>query len=325
MEAIAEANRGQCLAYGDDAWTAKAKRLIQDKLGVEAEVLFFATGTGANVVAAASMLRPWEALIAPWHAHLYEDECAAVEKFAGIKILPVSRPDGKLGPEDVEPFLSQRGDVHRVQPRAVSITQSTEFGRIYSLEEIKTLADFLHSEGLYLHVDGARLANACAALGCGLREMIAETGVDILSFGGTKNGLLQAEALIIRRPELWEAARFHQKQMGQLLSKMRFTAAQFVAYLEDDLWLHLAARANAMARRLSEKLEGLPGVTWAHPVQANGVFVYVPRDKLEALRKGGYFYLFDEKACMARLMCNYATTEADVDTLAAHWKKVLYT
>lgn len=323
MEALQEANTGQCLAYGDDPWTTRARKLICENLGTEAEVLFFATGTGANVVAAASMLRSWEALITPWHAHLYEDECGAAEKFAGIKILPVHRADGKLGPEDVAPFLGQRGDVHRVQPRAVSITQSSEFGRVYSLEEIRTLSEYLHREGLYLHVDGARLANACAALGCSLKEMITDTGVDILSFGGTKNGLLQAEALIILRPELREAARFHQKQMGQLLSKMRFTAAQFITYLEDDLWLKLAAQANAMARRLAEKLEGLPGLRLAHPVQANGVFVYIPREKLKELRAGGNFYIFDEASCMARLMCNYATTEADVDALAAHWQQVL--
>lgn len=323
LENIIKANEGQCLAYGDDPWTARARELFCEKLGTAAEVLFFATGTGANMAAVASMLRSWEALIAPWHAHLNEDECGGPEKFTGCKILPVFRPDGKIGPEDVKPFLLQRGDVHRVQPQAVSITQSTEFGHVYTPEELLSLAGFLHGKGLYLHVDGARLANACATLGCGLREMITDTSVDIVSFGGTKNGLFQAEALIVLNSALCEAARFHQKQAGQLLSKMRFVAAQFVAYLEEDLWLHLAGHANAMARQLASALENLPGIRLAHPTEANGVFVYVPREKLEALRAGGYFYIFEETTCMARLMCNYATTPDDVKALAEHWRNVL--
>lgn len=323
LEKIQEANQGQYLAYGDDPWTEKARQLFCEKLGRAADILFFLTGTGANVVAMAAMLQSWEALIAPWQAHLNEDECGAPEKFTGSKIITVKLPDGKLGPEDVAPFLIQRGDVHRVQPRAVSITQSSEFGRVYSLEEIRRLADFLHKEGLYLHVDGARLANACAALNCGLKEMITGTGVDIVSFGGTKNGLFQAEALLVLNENLKNAARFLQKQAMQLPSKMRFVAAQFVAYLEDDLWLRLAGHANRMAMHLAAALNELPRVRLAHPVEANAVFVYVPAECVEALRAGGYFYLFDETSSMARLMCNYDTTPEDIQTLVEHWRRTL--
>ncbi|MCX7767859.1 MAG: beta-eliminating lyase-related protein [Flavobacteriales bacterium] len=321
--ALQQAAQGQCLAYGDDPWTAAARARFCQVLGADVEVLFFLTGTAANMVAVAAMLQPWEALITSYHAHLYEDECGAPEKFSGCKIIPVDRADGKLTPEDVEPLLAVRGDVHRAQPRAISITQSTEFGRVYTLKEIRTLADYVHRHGMYLHMDGARLANACASLGCTLKEMIIDTGVDIVSLGGTKNGLLHAEALIVVHPALRERAQYLQKQAGQLVSKMRFVAAQFLAYLHEDLYLQLAAHANAMARELSQQLARLPGLRLAHPTEANGVFVYVPLEKVEALRKGGYFYLFDERTGMARLMCNYATELHHVELLVDHWARVL--
>jgi threonine aldolase len=316
LDAIAAANTDHAAAYGADPWTARAEERFREHFGEQARAFIVFNGTGANVAGLRSMLRPYQAVVCAETAHLNVDECGAPEFVAGIKLLPVATPDGKLTPELVRPRLARFGDEHAVQPRVVSITQSTELGTVYSLDEVVALAELAHQEGLLLHVDGARLANAAAALGVPLRALTTDAGVDAVTFGGTKNGLLAGEAVVLLRPELAEAMPYLRKQSMQLASKMRFLAVQFEALLTDDLWRRPAAHANAMAARLAAAVEGLPGVTVTQPVQANAVFAIVPPGATRRLQDRFSFYTWDEATGEVRWMCSWDTTPADVDAFA---------
>jgi threonine aldolase len=316
LAAIAAANDGHVTSYGDDSVSRQAADLFRDHLGPEAQVFFAFNGTGANVIGLQALLLPWENVICTTSAHINVDECGAPERFLGSKLHDVSTADGKLTPDLVRSAYLGKGDVHHVQPRVVAITQSTELGTRYEPGEIGELADLAHSLDMYLHVDGARLANAAAGLGVGFRETTTDCGVDVLSFGGTKNGIMGGEAVVVLRPELVERVAFIQKQSMQLASKMRFVAAQFVALLAGDLWHRNAAHANAMAQRLHDAVADLPGLDVRYPVQANSVFASLPPAAIPVLQAAFPFYVWDEAEHVVRWMCSWDTTPDDVDGFA---------
>ncbi len=276
LAAISEVNHGHVVAYGDDPVTAAAVARMREHLGDHVEVFFVFNGTGANLIGLQTMLRPWENVMCAESAHINVDECGAPERILGSKLVDIPTPDGKLTPELVRAAYLGKGDQHHVQPKVVSITQSTEFGTLYSLDELRGLADTAHELDMYLHVDGARISNAAASLGVSLRATTADVGVDALSFGGTKNGLMGGEAVVFFRPELADQAAFIRKQQLQLSSKTRFISAQFLALLDNDLWHRNASHANTMAQRLFQAVKDVPGVHVTRQVQANSVFATLP-------------------------------------------------
>ena len=322
LEAIAAANQGHAHSYGDDDWTRRAEARFRATFGEQASTFFVFNGTGANVVCLRALCSPWEAVICADTAHLNVDECGAPERMGGLKLLALDTPDGKLTPDLVAPRLVRFGDEHAVQPRVISITNSTEMGTVYSMAEVRALGDLAHEEGLLLHVDGSRLANAAAALGVELRELTTDLGVDALSLGGTKTGLVVGEAIVLLRPGLADAMPYLRKQSMQLASKMRFISTQFEALLTDGLWKRSAAHANAMAQRLADAVRHVPGVTITQPVQANAVFAILPPGAAETLQRDWAFYTWDEHTGEVRWMCSWDTTEEDVDAFAAAVREV---
>lgn len=318
LAAVSAANVGHAVAYGRDPWTTAAVDDLRRVLAApQAEVAFTFGGTGANVVALAAVLAPHEAVLCADTAHLHVDECGAPERIAGAKLLPLPTSDGKLRPQQLVPALAMLGDVHHVQPRVVSVSQTTELGTVYQPGELAALADFAHRHGLLLHVDGARLANAAASLGVGFAECTSAVGVDLLSFGGTKAGMLFGEAVVIFRPELAGRLGFARKQAAQLPSKLRFVAAQWSALLADDVMMGAAAHANAMAARLAAALVGVPGVTIDRLPEANAVFAVLPPAAIEPLRARSPFYVWDAGRSLVRFMTAWDTTPEDVDAFAA--------
>jgi threonine aldolase len=316
LGAIAAANHGHAVAYGADPWTARAQEVLKTHFGQQAESLLVFNGSGANVVCLRLACRPWEAAICAAGAHVNVDEGGAPESVGGIKLLPVPTPDGKLTPEQVEAQLRRLGDEHAVQPSVVTITQSTELGTRYAPEEVAALAETAHRRGLRLHVDGARLANAAAGLQSDLRTITTDAGVDLLSLGGTKNGMVLGEAVVLLDPALAQGAPYLRKQSLQLASKGRFLAAQFVAMFEGDLWRRSAAHANAMAIRLAGRLRQVPAIAITQQVQANGVFAILPTAAADAVRPTWPFYTWDPGTGEARLMCSWDTTAEEVDAFA---------
>ncbi len=316
LEAVAAANAGWAPAYGDDDWTARLRDLLRELLG-DVEVFPVLNGTGGNVTILAALLRPFEAVICPETAHINADECGAPERIAGAKLVDVPTPDGKLTPELLRPRLVGFGDQHHVQARLVSISQSSELGTVYTPAEVSALAEAAHAAGLLLHMDGARLVNAAEALGLGLRELTADCGVDVLTLGGTKSGLLGAEAAVFFRPEFAAGYLYARKQGTQLASKMRFISAQLLRLFEGDLWRETAGHANAMARRLGDAVAAAPGVALAYPVQANAVFAALPATAIARLHERYHFYVWDEEVGVVRWMCSWQTTRQDVDDFAA--------
>jgi threonine aldolase len=313
MEALMRVNQAHHPAYGEnDPLLAQAQQLFREHFGEHSQTYFVYNGTGANVLAVQQLLRSWEAVVAPHSAHLNEDEGGAPEKFTGVKILTIHTEDGKISPADVEPFLGSIGFQHHVQPRLISISQSTEKGTLYSCNEIAALADFAHRNNMYLHVDGARIANAAVAMNKSFGEMIVETGVDVLSFGGTKNGLMFGEAVVFLNNALAQGFEYSRKQGMQLASKMRFILAQFIVYLGSELWMHNAQRANSMARLLGERIAQVPGFRLSRPVEANGVFVIMPKKLIPLLQQKYFFHVWNEAKGEVRLMCSFDTIEEDV-------------
>ena len=317
VEAVAAVNHGHEPAYGADSVTARVRDLIRAELGEHAEPFLVLNGTGANVIALRAMLRPWEGVICAESAHLNVDEGGAPEVVGGIKLLTVPAPDGKLTPELVATRIARIGNEHAVQPGAVSVTQSTELGTLYTAAELRALADQAHEHGMRLHVDGARLANAAAALDAPLRALTADVGADVVSFGGTKAGLMLGEAVVLLGEDLAPSLPYLRKQSLQLASKMRYVAAQFEALLTGELWRRAAGHANAMAARLAEEVRDLPGVTLTQAVQANVVFAILPPGVAEALQREWGFYTWDEHTGEVRWMCSHDTREEDVDAFAA--------
>ncbi len=337
LQAIAAANVDHALAYGDDEWCARTEQLFRDHFGTQAKVYFVFNGTGANVLCIDAMCRSHEAVVCAETAHINVDECGAPQRVVGCRLLTVDTPDGKLTPELVRTRLHGFGFEHHSQPKAISITQSTELGTLYTLDEIRALADLAHSYNMYLHMDGARLANAAVALGCSFKEMTTDLGVDCLSFGGTKNGMLMGESCVILNPALDIDLKYRRKQMTQLCSKMRFIAAQFEAYLTTCLWRRNAEHSNAMAQLLKKELlelmsqhsSALPGtpqhfpIKIMYPVQVNSVFVQLPAEVWHALQKEYFFYDWDEAQNVVRWMCSFDTTEDDIHAFVAALKRLL--
>ena len=326
LKAIADANVEHALAYGDDEWCARTEALFREHFGPQAKVYFVFNGTGANVLNIDAMCRSHEAVVCAETAHINVDECGAPQRVVGCRLLTVDTPDGKLTPELVKTRLHGFGFEHHSQPRAISITQSTELGTLYTLDEIRALADLAHSYNMYLHMDGARLANAAVALGCSFKEMTTDLGVDCLSFGGTKNGMLMGESVVLLNPALDVDMKYRRKQMTQLCSKMRFVAAQFEAYLSTGLWRRNAEHSNRMARLLCSELQPLTAthpLKVMYPVQVNSVFVQLPADVWHALQKEYFFYDWDEAANVVRWMCSFDTTEDDIHNFLSALKKLL--
>jgi threonine aldolase len=316
LEAIAAANRGHAVGYGEDPFTRSALRRFEQHFGSGISVFPLFNGTAANVLSLAALARSFHAVICGSDAHLYEDECGAPEKFVGCKLIPVATPNGKLTVEAVRRAYHGLGDQHHVQPRVVSITQATEVGTVYKPKEITGLARFAHDRGMLLHMDGARIANAAATLGLSLRQATRDLGVDVLSFGGTKNGAMGAEAVIFFDPKLSRDFLYLRKQGMQLASKMRFISAQLEALLTDGLWFESARHANRMAKLLEKEVRTIPQVKIAYKVEANGVFAKIPRSAIAKLRKRYFFYDWDAEESIVRWMCSFDTTEQDVKQFA---------
>jgi threonine aldolase len=317
LAALDTANGGHQAAYGDDVYTARLDEVFRHHFGELAQAYPVFNGSGANVVGLQAMSDRWGAVICADTAHINMDECGAPEKVAGLKLLSVPAPDGKLTPELIDRYAWGWGVQHHAQPQIVSLTQSTELGTVYTAEEIAAISAHVHGHGMLVHMDGSRLANAAAALDLPLRAFTTDAGVDVLSFGGTKNGLLLGEAVVVLNPDAVRGLLYLRKASLQLASKMRFVSAQFLALLDGDLWLRNARHSNTLAQRLAAAVRDVPGVSVTQRVEANAVFAIIPKDVTERLRKRFIFYTWDEQTGEVRWMTAFDTTEADVDAFAA--------
>ncbi|XAS76331.1 low specificity L-threonine aldolase [Dermatophilaceae bacterium Sec6.4] len=317
LAAIARANGGHQTAYGDDVYTARLQEVFKGHFGDRVEAFPVFNGTGANIVALQAVTQRWESVICTASAHIHVDECAAPERMGGLKLMTVPTPDGKFTPSLIDTVAIRQNDEHHAQTKVVSITQTTELGTAYSVQEIAAIAEHVHTRGWVLHVDGSRLSNAAATLGVSFKQMITDTGVDILSFGGTKNGLMVGEAVVVLNPDVVQGMKYLRKQSMQLASKMRFISTQLEALLTNDLYLRNAAHSNAMARLLAERVRDIDGLQIPRPVQANAVFAILPTAVSERLMEHFRFYFWDEATGEVRWMCAFDTTEDDVEAFAA--------
>ncbi|MGB4575832.1 MAG: low specificity L-threonine aldolase [Paludibacter sp.] len=322
LDAIQHANTQHEISYGDDFYTAKALELFENLFG-NVKVLYTFNGTGANIVSLKCCTLPFQSVICAETAHINSDECGAPTQNIGSSLLTLPTPDGKLTPELIKPLLTRIGNVHNTQPKVISISQSTELGTVYSIDELNTLCRFAHENGLYVHLDGARISNAVASLGVSLKKTTVDCGVDIMSFGGTKNGLMIGEAVLIFNDKLKENAPYFQKQTAQLFSKNRFIAAQFIALLTNDLWKRMALHSNRMAQLLATEVGKIPGVKVTRSVDANAVFAIIPTHAIEALQNKYRFYVWDEQTKELRWMCSFDTTEAEVMDFAATLRQLV--
>ena len=322
FEAIQRANSQHQISYGDDHFTEEANRIFEKTFG-KVTVLYTFNGTGANVTCLKCCTLPFQAVVCSEYAHILADECGAPTQSIGCSLLPLKTADGKLTPEMIKPLLNRLGNVHNTQPRVISISQSTELGTVYTLDELKTLCDFAHAHGMYVHLDGARISNAVAALSVSLKEATVDCGVDIMSFGGTKNGLMVGEAVLIFNDELKANAPYFHKQTAQLFSKNRFISTQFTALLTNDLWLRMATHANKMAHLLASKVSNLAGVQVTRSVDANAVFAIIPVHAIQPLRAQYPFYEWDAETHEQRWMCSFDTTEEEVDGFVETLKGLL--
>jgi threonine aldolase len=312
IEALRNANDGHVIAYGSDPITARAVELFQKHFGSDVAVFFVFGGTGANVLGLKAITQPHHAIFCADTAHVNVDECGAPEKFTGCKLITIPTPDGKLRVEQIKPLLHGIGVEHHVQPHVITISQATEMGTVYTRDELKTLAEFAHDNGLLLHVDGARLANAAVALGATLKEITTDVGVDVLSFGGTKNGMMYGEAVVFFDKARASDFKYIRKQGMQLPSKMRFISAQFEALLSNDLWRRGAAHANRMAQLLGSELAQVLKIKLTQPVESNGVFATIPAEYIPVLQQKYFFYVWDDAISEVRLMASFDTSEEDI-------------
>ena len=312
FQALEEASYGHQHSYGEDEYSAKAIQDFKNIFGEDIEVFFVYNGTGANVLGLSAFLRPYQAVICAETAHINVDECGAIEKQSGSKLLTVPTFDGKLTLGLIENHMHGFGDPHHAQPKVISLTECTELGTVYTPEELKAICDYAHAHGMVVHMDGARLSNAVAYLGCPPRALTTDAGIDVLSFGGTKNGMMFGEAVVFFNTSTIAEVPFIRKQAMQLHSKTRFIAAQFSTVLKDRLWLKAAAHANRMAQMLANEAENIPGVRITQEVQGNEIFAIIPRDKIKALQEKCFFYVWDENASEVRWVCSFDTTESDI-------------
>lgn len=313
LKSIEEANIGHESPYGGDIYTKKATESIKNLLGADVDVYFTLLGTAANVIALSGVLESFEAVICTETAHINTDECGAFENFTGSKILYTPEHDGKIKIEDIKKLLTHTDDEHRVQPKVISISQTTETGTLYSVEEIKKLADFAHENHMYLHLDGARIANAIVALDSSFKEMITDTGVDLFSLGGTKNGMMIGEAIVSFNKELSKNFKYHRKQGMQLLSKMRFVSCQFIPYIEEEVWKECASKANDMGSYLKEELRKCKSVKVQEGFKTNMIFANFDKKIIDKLQEEFGFYIIDEEANLVRLVTSFDTEKEDVD------------
>jgi threonine aldolase len=323
MEAIAAANDGHVVAYGDDPYTERAVKLFREQLGNDTEVYFVFGGTGANVLGLKAATQSHHAIICAATAHINVDECGAPEKFTGCKLLSVVTPDGKLRVDQVKPLLHEVGFEHHVQPRVISVTQATEMGTVYTPAELKNLSAFAHKNDMLLHMDGARIANAAASLKLKLRAVTKDAGVDILSFGGAKNGMMYGEAVVFFDKQLARDFKYTRKQGTHLPSKMRFISAQFEALLTNGLWRQNATHANRMAQLLATELGKISQIKITQKVEANGVFALVPGKSIPVLQKHYFFYVWNEETSEVRFMTSFDTTESDIQDFVALVRRVV--
>ena len=320
---IEAANIGHVIGYGSDPYTEKAKELFRDHFGGDSETFFVFTGTAANVLGLSGVTRSWNSIITAFTAHIEQDECGAPEKFTGCKVLTVDAPDGKIKAEMLMKHMHGFDFEHHSQPKVISITQSTEMGTIYTREEIKSIADFAHERGMLLHMDGARIANATVSLDLPFKLFTTDAGVDILSFGGTKNGMMYGEAVCFLKPGISADFKYIRKQGMQLASKMRFISAQYIAYFRNDLWKRNALHANTMARVLADKLKNLKQIIITQPVQSNGVFAIMPAHVAERISQRYFFYPWNEIISEYRLMTSWDTTMEDINDFVTLLEKEL--
>jgi len=313
LQAINSVNQGHTIAYGDDSITQKAIHRFKQIFGSDIEVFFVFIGSAANVLGLKAITQPHNAIICAETAHINVDECGAPERFTGCKLLTVPTVNGKLTIDGIKKHMHGFGFQHHSQPKVISISQVSELGTVYTVDEIQALASFAHSHNMLLHMDGARLANAAVSLGKGFREFTRDAGVDVLSFGGTKNGMMYGEAIVFFSPQLAHDFMYTRKQGLQLASKMRYISAQFLAYLEDGQWNSTARHANAMAQLLAKKVSVIQGVTITQPVEANAVFAIIPKELIQPLQNEYFFYVWDEDRSEVRWMTSWDTTEEDID------------
>lgn len=325
LQAINDANQGHSKAYGNDTYTKEAIELFKKQFGNNIDVYFVSNGTGANVLCLSTMAKSYQAMICAQSAHINVDECGAPEKYTGCKLLTIPTTDGKLTVEKIKPLLIDQGDQHKVQPKVISITQGTELGTVYTVDEIKKITEFAHAHGMYVHMDGARISNAAASLNIPLAAMTKDAGVDALCFGGTKDGMMLGEAVIFFNQELSKDFQFIRKQGMQLISKMRFISAQFIALLNDDLWLKNARHANAMAQLLAEEIKKIPQIKLSQSTQANAVFAIVDAKIIPTLQEKYFFYVWDEATSEVRWMTSWDTTQEDIMEFVAFIKETIAT
>ena len=321
LQAMIDANHGQDKAYGEDFYTKKAVEIFKQHFGSDSDVYFVLTGTAANVLGLATCLQSYQGIICADIAHIHVDEAGSFEKYTGSKLFPIKTCDGKITIEDMQQQLSVIGNQHKVQPKIVSITQSTELGTLYTPEEIQKITDFSHAHGLYVHMDGARICNAAAALNMSLSGLTKDLGIDLLSFGGTKNGMMLGEAVIFFNKNLSEEFKYIRKQGMQLVSKMRFISAQFIALLTDGLWRKNAQHANAMSKLLVHEIKKISEIRIRGDVQANAVFAYIEPELISLLQENYLFYVWDNQTSLVRLMTSFDTTEEDVLEFVAFIKE----
>ncbi len=313
LKAIEDANNGYVHSYGDDVYTKQAEKLIRDQFGEKAAVFFVYNGTGANVTGISRLIKSYQTIYCAETAHIHVDECGSLEHYAGCKVAALPSGDGKVHVEAVKEKLVGIGDEHRSQPGMISITQPTEYGVLYSVDEIKSLSDFAHANGMLLHMDGARIANASASMNLSLKALTADCGIDLLSFGATKNGILFGEAVVFFRADLAESFKYIRKQGMQLHSKMRFISVQFTAIMSGSLWIDNARHANAMARKLHTGLLELPDISFTQEVSCNAIFAKFPGKIIKPLQQKYHFYTWNEQINEVRLMTSFQTSEMEID------------
>jgi len=312
MDAVIKANENHAVGYGDDPWTAAAVTKIKEIFGEKATPFFVFNGTGANSVALQAVTRSFNSILCAETAHINVDECGAPGRMTGCAIVTIPTPDGKLTPELIKPHLHNFGVCHHSQPKVVYISQVTELGTVYTIEEVKAIADLLHAYNMYLHMDGARLANACAFLNCSMKQVTVDAGVDVLSFGGTKNGMMMGEAVVAFSPDIAENLMYFRKQSAQLASKLRYLSAQFIPYLENNLWLENAMRANLAATKLADIMKQYPQICFTQKIESNALFFTIPTEALRKLQEEYFFYMWNEEQNEARLVTSWDTTDEDI-------------
>ena len=323
LEAIGHANVGHATGYGDDIYTNRATELFKQEFGNDTEVFFVLTGTGANILSLQSVSRSFHSILCAETAHIQVDECGAPEKFTGSKVIPIATSNGKITVEQIMEHLHGFGFEHHAQPGVISITQSTELGTVYSIDEIKAIADLAHRHHMFLHMDGARISNAAIALNADFRAFTRDAGVDVLSFGGTKNGLMLGEAVLFFNPELSRYTKYYRKQAAQLYSKMRFVSAQFIPYLSQRIWKTNAEHSNRMAKLLEAEVSKVPGVKITQRVESNGVFAIIPKAVIPKLQKDYFFYVWNENVGEVRWMTSFDTGEDEIIDFASKLKNYL--